>query len=283
MIDNKKIIAWTPYGRRETVSILVKYVARDVEAGIVDEYHLFMNTDEDQVEDRTYAEELANRYSFIKLLPIPAGVHVFQPKQGNTMYYYQYAIEPDTVYVRLDDDLVYVHENAIENLVRAKIGTPALATFPIIINNAVSSYYLQVMGKIPYDWGRVEAPNCVDRVGWADAHFAEQIHRFTLDKIRTGQITDIFLHHDIQLSLGLQFSVSCFAAESDIYRELNPPGVVRHEEETWLTITRSQQTGRRNVIVGNSLVSHLSFYPHSKYIREETDILNQYRELAEAL
>lgn len=283
MIEGRKVIAWTPYGRRETVSILAKYVARDVAAGVVDEYWLFMNTDPNQHEDRWFAEELASRYPFVKLLPIPEGVEVQRPKQGNTMYFYRYATDPDTVFVRLDDDLVYVHDKAVERLVRSKIGTPALASFPIIINNSVCSYYLQLMGLIPIEWGEVRTNSCVDGMGWANAHFAEQIHRYTLDKIRTDSVSDLFMHHDIQLPMGHQFSVSCFAAESDIYRELDPPGYVPHEEETWLTITRSNQLQRKNVIVGNALVSHLSFFPHSRHIREETDILDQYRELAEAL
>lgn len=283
MIEGKRVVAWTPYGRKETVSILAKYVARDVEAGIVDEYILYMNTDPDQEEDREYAKHLEEAYPFIRTLPIPEGVPLQDTKQSNTAFFYLYALEPDTVYVRLDDDLVYVHEDAIERLVRAKIGTPALATFPLIINNAVVSWYLQTCGKIPYEFGTVGSPHCTDPIGWADKRFAENLHYLLLDKIRTNTVSDMFLHHDIQLAVGHQFSVSCFAAESQIYQELPRPGFLAHEEETWLTITRSYQTGRQNVIVGSSLVSHLSFFPHSKYIREETDILQQYAELAAEL
>jgi hypothetical protein len=284
MIDGKKVVAWTPYGREETMSILVKYMERDVMAGVVDEYHLYMNTDPDQVRDREYAQELNEEHAWIVLQERPAGLKVLRPKQLNTGRYYRYAIEPDTVYVRLDDDIVYVHENAMERLVQRKIGSPSLVCFPIIWHNAICSYYLQTFGKIPTEFGVVEEPYCMDQIGWKDAGFAESIHNLLLDHIQNDTVDSLFFHHDIELPIGKQFSVSCFAAESDIYRELNPQGILHHEEEEhWHTVYRTKQTGRSNSIVGNSLVAHLSFFPHRDYIRGATDILPRYRELAENL
>lgn len=285
MIDGHKVVVWTPYGREETMSILTKYIARDHAAGVVDEYWLYMNTDENQVRDREYAHELAEQYSFIKLKerPLRPGEQPFHPKQLNTGLFYRYAIEPNTVWVRLDDDLVYVHPQAIANLVRHKLSSPGLVSFPLIWHNAICSYYLQTMGKIPHTWGTVGAPYCMDSIGWASPQFAEGIHRILLDHIRADTVDSLFLHHDIQLPVGLQFSVSCFASTSDIYTELPEPGHIYHEEETWHTVQRPSQTGRANVITGNSLVSHLSFFPHTEHIRRGTDILDQYRELADNL
>lgn len=284
MIDGKKVVAWTPYGREETMSILVKYMERDVMAGVVDEYWLYMNTDPKQERDREYAHELNEEHAWILLKERPAGIRALRPKQLNTGRFYRYAIEPDTVYVRFDDDIVYVHEDAVENLVRKKIDSPDFVCFPIIWHNAVCSYYLQQFGKIPLEYGTVASPYCMDPVGWADSGFAESIHYLLLDHIKEGTVDSLFFHHDIQLEVGKQFSVSCFAAESSIYRELNPPGILtHHEEEHWHTVDQTRRTGRNNSIVGDSLVSHLSFFPHSDYIRKATDILPQYRELAERL
>lgn len=284
MIDGHKVVAWTPYGRKETMSILYKYMVRDHAAGVLDEYHLYMNTDPDQVEDVAFAHELAETYDWIKLKERPAGVKVLHPKQLNTGFYYRYAIEPDTIYIRFDDDIVYVHEAAIERLAKAKIPSPATVCFPLIWHNAICSFWLQNMGKIPLEYGRVRDAYCMDAVGWGDGQFAEKIHRLLLSHIREGTVDELFLHHDVQLPIGRQFSVSCFAAHSDLYRQLDPPGhLTYHEEETWHTIHETHRTGRANMIIGNALVAHLSFFPHTHYIRRETDILDQYRELAEQL
>lgn len=284
MIDGTKVVTWTPYGRAETVSILFKYMKRDHEAGLLDEYHLFMNTDDDQDVDRAYAERLAATHSWVVLKSRPEGEEVLRPKQLNTGKYYRYAIEPNTVYVRFDDDIVYVHERALERLVKAKLQSPSLVSFPIIWHNAICSYYLQTMGKIPREFGVVQSPHCMDPVGWADQKFAEKIHYLLLDHIEAGTVDSLFLHHDIQLPVGLQFSVSCFAAHSDIYREMTPPGYLDfHEEEHWHTVHRPTHTNRANSITGNALVAHLSFFPHSWYIRNKTTILERYREIANQL
>lgn len=286
MIDGHRVITWTPYGRKETMTILSQYMIRDHEAGIVDEYWLYLNMDEHgQHDDLLYAQWLASTYPWIKLKERPVSPPL-QPKQLNTGFFYKYAIEPNTIYIRLDDDIVYVHEKAIERLAASKIASPrTIAHFPIIWHNAICSYWLQRMGKIPESYGVVREPYCMDPVGWGDARFAESIHRQLLDNIRAGTVDDLFLHHDIQLPVGLQFSVSTFASNGDMYAALpaGPGNLSYTEEETWHTVHEPLRRQIPNMIIGNSLVAHLSFFPHTNYIRRETDILDQYRELSENL
>jgi hypothetical protein len=59
------VVATTPYGRKETVSILFRYMLRDHEAGVLDEWQLWMNTDPHQVEDVEYANHLASQHDWI--------------------------------------------------------------------------------------------------------------------------------------------------------------------------------------------------------------------------
>jgi hypothetical protein len=203
----------------------------------------------------------------------------------NTGYAYTYFLDRDAVYIRFDDDIVYVHEDAIRNLVAARVqsGGASLVAFPIIWHNAVCSWHMQTLGKIPREYGVVGSPYCMDQIGWADAYFAERIHNLLLEKIHEGKVPDLFAHMDIQLPVGLQFSVSCFASMGGMYADLPQPGYLGHhaEEENWHTVTRPQQIGRPNFIVANALVAHLSFFPHSDYIRQQTDILPRYRYEAE--
>lgn len=284
MINGNRVVAWTPYGRKETMSILYKYMVRDHEAGIVDEYWLYLNMDPDQHQDLLFAQWLASSYPWIKLKERPPHERVLHPKQLNTGKFYQYAVEPNTIYIRLDDDIVYVHKDAMARLAAAKGVSPATVCFPIIWHNAICSFWLQNMGKIPLEYGRVRDAYCMDPVGWGDGQFAEKIHRLLLDHIKADAVDELFLHHDVQLPLGLQFSVSCFAAHSDLYRGLENPGHLPYEEEeTWHTIHETHRSGKANIIIGNALVAHLSFFPHTDYIRRQTDILDQYREIADQI
>jgi hypothetical protein len=123
VIRGKRVVAWTPYGREETVSVLEHYLAREHERGLVDEWWLCLNTDPHQVSDRDYAGFLAARYPFVRLVDRPDGVPVLHPKQRNTGYFYREMTDRDTVFVRLDDDIVYVHEDAVERRTRRRAGT----------------------------------------------------------------------------------------------------------------------------------------------------------------
>jgi hypothetical protein len=280
MIDGTTVVAFTPWGRENTASILFEYMKRDKDRGILDEWWLCENTDEDQESDRAYAKKLADENDWIKVVELDPSIERLKPKQQNTKRFYKFMTDSNTVYLRFDDDIVYVHEDAIERLVRARISKKApFVIFPIIWNNAVCSYYLQQTEAMPSWWGVVKDPYCMDSVGWADPNFAIGIHNHLLDMIESGTVEDLFLHHDIQLPIGLQFSVSCFAQTGEEYAK---HGDIYSEEESWHTMEMPYETGRPNMILSNSLVSHFSFY-HQRNRLLETDILDRYRGLAKNL
>lgn len=286
MIDGKRVIAWTPYGRRRTYSILVKYLERDVARGLVDEVWAFMNTDPvGQEDDIAYAAELADRHDWFKQVHRPEGVNLGHlPKQRYTGLAYRYMTDPDTIYLRFDDDVVYIHEQAVENLVRARIEMPApIAVFPIIINNAICSHFLQMCGKIPTEWGTVNA-YCMDPTGWANGPFAVKLHEMLLDRIEAGTVDDLYMYQDFPLAPGTQFSVSCFASLGSMYAELpNGPGIlVPDEEESFHTVHYPVAKGVPNILRGNAVVSHWSFFPQHPFLNA-TDLLDRYRALAEKI
>lgn len=284
MVNDKRVVVFIPYGRERTVSILIKYLERDVLRGVVDEVWLCLNTDPDQTEDLKYAYKLNKLYDWVKIKKRPEGLPRRTPKQRNTGYFYRYMIEPNTVYVRFDDDIVYVHDDAIKNLVEAKIKMETtLTAFPLIWNNAVISWYLQQCDKIPLEYGEIDQPYCMSPMGWANGEFAVKIHNLLLSKIEAKDVESLYLYQDMPLPPRQQFSVSCFALDSADLLTLSPPGVLDYdEEEHWLTVHRPLRIGKDNVIVGNSLVSHYTFFPQSRIVNN-TNILDRYRAISENL
>src|SRR5690606_31235314 len=118
MINGKRVIAWTPFGRERTYSILIEYLRRDVERGLVDEVWAYMNTEpKGQEGDVAYARQLDAKHEWFHLKHRPDGCPRNRVIQRNTGFAYRYMTDPDTVYIRFDDDIVYVHEQAISNLV----------------------------------------------------------------------------------------------------------------------------------------------------------------------
>lgn len=285
MIDGKRVVAWTPYGRENTVSVLKDYMRREHERGIVDEWWLCMNTDPEQVSDVTYAMKLSLMNPWIKQVARPVGCPVLFPKQRNTGYFYRLMTDPDTVFVRFDDDIIYVHEDAIERLVRHRLETQiGVASFPVMWNNSIVSWYLQQAGIIPREFGIVGGPFCMDPMGWANPQFAVSIHGLLLDALEAGDdMKKFFLYQDMQIQQGMQFSVSAFASLGSMYAGLPQPGVLMpSEEESWHTIHEPQRIGQPNTIVGNALVSHYTFFPQ-KDVVSRTNILDRYRALAKTL
>jgi hypothetical protein len=279
MIDDHRVVTWTPYGREVTVSVLKDYMVRDHDRGIIDEWWLCLNTDPDQVSDLQYAYRLAAEHpDWIRIKDRPAGRARRTPKQRNTGYFYEYMTDPDTVYNRFDDDIVYVHPDAIANLARHKIATPdGLCSFATMWNNAIVSWFAQQAGIIPHDWGTVENMYCMDKTGWASGRFAVGIHNLLLDWLEEGTPEKAYLYQDFPIPPGTQYSVSCFASLGSHYAGLPTPGVlVPDEEESWHTVHRPKAIGQPNILVGNALVSHYTFGPQRVEVLA-TDILDRYR------
>ncbi len=107
--------------------------------------------------------------------------------------------------------------------------------------------------------------------------FARHIHYHLIDKVVNDKVDELFLHHDIQLPLSQQFSVSCFAQAGAEYAKVKD---IKSEEESWHTVEKPHETGRNNLILSNSLVSHFSFY-HQREALLQTDILQWYRKIAD--
>ncbi len=287
--DGRPVIAFTPFGRERTVSVLLPYLQREHEQGLLDQWWLCLNTDPDQVSDLAYAYSLARDYPWIRALDRPAQLPRMTPKQRNTGYFYRYMTDPAAVYVRFDDDIVYLHEKALHNLVKSKteMGAAILASFPIIWNNAIISWYGQQLGIIPREYGQVGSPFCMDPVGWADGEFGLRIHALLLDLIGAGTPEKAFFYQDLPLAPRQQFSVSCFAVEGRDYNALNPPGVLDYpEEEHWHTVHRPMVTGQSNVIVGDALVAHYTFFPqrqdtrYPRIVERYDEVLAAYRDLS---
>jgi hypothetical protein len=117
-----------------------------------------MNTDPvGQEDDVAYAHQLAEQFPWFHLKHRPEGVDLGHlPKQRYTGPGLPGDDRPQHGVPALDDDVVYLHEDAVENLVRARLQMPApTAIFPVIFNNAICSHFLQHCGKVPMEWGDV--------------------------------------------------------------------------------------------------------------------------------
>lgn len=307
MYLDKTVIAYTPFGRKETASILFKYLEREHKRGLLDEWMLCLNFDRHiqangtvtgswdprAAGDLEYAHELAAAHDWINTYDCPGPstpglrfgipdewMHGYRhPKQLNTMRFFFYMQDRNAIYVRFDDDIVWMHNDALATLVdRKNTLYRHLAVFPMILHNAICSSILQAEGLLTREFGQV-MPHAVDPVGWESYQFAEDLHRRVLSAIKDGTIDDWLLPIEHVLGRRQQFSVSCFAISGNEYADLN--GVLNwDEEEHWLTQHQPGIVMRDNIICGQALVAHFSFYPHRAHLLK-VGLLDEYAELAE--
>ena len=168
MYKGKKVIVCSPVGRKESMKCLFKEVLK--QKHIVDEHHLWVNTnvqeDLDYIND--YAEKnpdfVVLKYGCDELDPTQMG------RAHNVKRFYNYCIEPETFYFKVDDDIIYIEENTFETLSQYKIDNPeTFLTYPTIINNYWCTHFLR-----KYD--AIDVPECVvcDRTWYPDFEKARE-------------------------------------------------------------------------------------------------------------
>lgn len=272
MLNNHKIVVCTPAGRKEYLEILVPYILRD--RHFVDEYQLWANTD--NKEDLDYIKYIGDSYpNFIKIIyrnpniPVNAiNLCIFQ--------FFANCIEKDTVYIRIDDDILFIANDALRKLAEFRINNPNyFLVYGNIINNSICSHLHQRFGAIDTKLGHV-GYSCTDSLGWGNPKFAEYSHQSFFEKFKLGEI-DQFKFNKWELYYYERCSINVISWLGQEFKKFN--GVVGHDEELWLSVQKPSEIVKINCIYGHSIFSHYAFCSQREYLKT-TDILKLYKNLS---
>lgn len=274
-----KVVAFTPSGRERVQSILIDNLSRHLE--VLDEYQIWVNTDESQVEDTQWLRSLPELYDWVTV--IERDWKPLKPKQMNTGLFYPHTLDEDTIYIRLDDDIVYVDDDFFKNLLDFRIDNPRyFLVMGNIWNNAITSYIHQKLGHIPAE-PEVKTAYCMDAVGWRSGKFAEMIHNILIEHIEQDTVSELYFDR-ADLTNASRFSVSTFCYFGKDFKEFEGvvgyrDGELVYDEEVWLTEVYPILKDKLNTICGTALVAHYSFFSQRPLL-DKTDILKKYSELA---
>jgi hypothetical protein len=280
MIDGRKVIAFTPSGRERYMEILRSYVEREHAHGLIDEWVVFNNSY--TISDDAYTRALASRASWIKVLSDQMPVSM---RRSPTIYrFYHYLTDTNAIYVRLDDDIVFVGPHTVEHIVRHKTAHPTLfLVFPTILNNTRMSYWLQQAGLLPFEWNTL-TDHFLEPTAWRDPYFAASIHRRALTVINSGapdELDRFSLPEHVttgRSSDGVpnnRISVNCFAIDGRDMAACNVPW----DEEGYLSHHRPDQLRRFNGIAPGAVVCHFAYHPQTVEM-EKTGMLEEYARVA---
>ncbi|MCJ1436959.1 hypothetical protein MMC27_006342 [Xylographa pallens] len=138
-----KIVALIFYGRPRYVSILDCYLKRNlaINGGYLDEVHWMANTDNQH--DLDYLDTLVNTTDSYK---------AFHLKHLGFQSIWEHAVDNNTLYIKIDDDMIYIHEDAIPRLVQSRIAHPSAFNIAAnIVNSPLTNWFHARTGAVlPY-------------------------------------------------------------------------------------------------------------------------------------
>ena len=275
-----KVVVVTPAGRRRYLDVLRRYV---LTSPIVDRWDLWVNTDDQ--EDLVWMGEQVGKSEKVRTVHAPlltrkeSASTPHQRKIESVYRFFPRANDADTVYVRLDDDIVYLAPGFFETLLsyRLRCPTPLLVS-AAVVNNAIVDHLRQRAGVLGLTWGKI-GYRCMDPLGWENPGWAEHVHRRFLEDVRTGyrwrwQTSDWVFYDSERFSIN---AVSWTGTGMAAAQRIEPVG---EDEEWWLTGLYPQNVGIPNHLCGGAICAHFAFHTQREHL-DRTDILDGYRQLAD--
>lgn len=266
MYKDYKIVVNTAAGRRRYMQYLIPFV---VASDIVDRYDIWVNTHNGA--DIEFFKRVAEKYPVVNLVWQPEGV---VNGIASINAFYKQCVEDKTIYFKLDDDIVWMEPNLIEKMVKFRVDNPDyFVVSPLVINNALCTYLLQIEGKIRLD----DYYNSTSGhpILWKSGTFASDLHNwFLTNYLKTGRWSELYLG---KKEMGMtRFSINSILWFGEDMKNFN--GNVPGDDEEFLSCIYPTLRGKSNAWNGDAIVSHFAFFPQ----REELDrqnILGQYGQL----
>ena len=294
-----KIVSVTPAGRKIQLAILIPYLLKN--RGKIDEHHFWVNSifDSDIAYIRKACDEHPDFFKFIECplgSPIPKPMWPYQSLNS----FHALCKDEDTIYIRFDDDICWIDEDFVENMVKFRTENPEYFLVSAnVINNGVCAMLHQRCGAIKH-------PMVCDGIcggnAWADPEFALFQHRELIRHIKDKTtdvykcfkqwvLLDVLKNYDRSINPEMKFkepgrfSINCvcwFGRDYPRYCESFYKDGVFKGEETWPTYYYPREVNKFNVICGDAVVAHFS-YGVQRQTLIMSDVIQQYTELANAL
>ena len=267
-----KVITITPLGRRKYINILAPYLLNN--SHIIDKHIFWLNT------DNTY--DISTAYSWANRYPDFFSVQTqnnFALKTDTINNIYTYFNEYDTIYIKLNDDICWLHDKAIENLVNFReTNREYFLIYPMIINSGRTASLHQIMGHLPLNLTGEWPGAYRDYFDIKSKHpqVSQKIHECFLDKLRNGNVDELFISKYILYDYEY-LPEHCVCWFGKDFKHLSMPHI---GEYNFLSSIETSLRGKLSCICGNSLISHFSFSNHEKFLLDSTDLYDIYNNMS---
>lgn len=263
MYSNYQVVVNTAAGRRRYMQYLIPFI---VSSEIVDRYDIWINTHNGA--DIEFFKRCAARFPKINLVWQPDGV-VDGIKSINA--FYLKCVEDNTIYFKLDDDIIWMEPDLIDKMVKFRIDNPDyFLVSPLVINNSLSTYLLQVRNKITLD--QYYNSRSAHKVLWKSGLFATQLHQWFLNtKLKNNSYAELYCGK--QPMAMTRFSINSILWFGHEMKKFN--GVVPGDDEEFLSCIYPTQHGLSNCWNGDAILAHFAFFTQRERLDKEK-ILEEY-------
>lgn len=289
MIEGHKIIAFTPCGRKRYMDLLTAHMKRQHDLGHLDEWLLFNNAY--SIEDSTIALQYAEHLPWIKVLHnldnlrdgTGDGWNWHEPAHISR-FFRQMTESENVIYIRLDDDIVYIDDNCFPRMVRYRIANPEpFLIFPTIVNNVRTSFHMQEQGKAGGpEWGGRVQNDMNDFVAHKTREWPFHLHMKALTTIERGTLVEELglrsENFEINDWESGRISINAFAIWGKDLVECQ----VEPDEESYLCWWRPRALGRPNARAGDALLVHFAYHTQTDFM-DRTGMLTDYAKIAPPL
>lgn len=271
-----KIVICTPAGREKYLSFFKKYIYAEMERGLVDGWQLWQNTVKPS--DIAYLQSMAAENPKVKIYTIDK----LEARYNNcdTLRSYEFfrnTHDDDTIYIRMDDDIVWYEPGAIQKIAQARIDHPdAFAIYPNVINSTIVSQWHQDVGALGKEAGECHR-QYLDEFAYTDSKFIDLIHNTFKRRYAEGSLSAYYIPSrsmdDYQ-----KFSICSIAWWG---KDHVTPTELEEAQMSW---ELAEKFKRPNYFVGDALLVHYSYHTQIEYLEScHPPHLDFYKELSEKI
>jgi hypothetical protein len=276
MVDNYRVVTNSPYGRKRYVEILVEYLLAS--RPIIDKHVFWLNTNVE--EDLLYLESLVNQYpDFFEVIQLPY-IEEFKYTSKNVARFYEYCIDPNTVYCKIDDDIVWFEHKEFENFIRFRINNPQyFLVFANTVNNAINYYIHDKIGALnmhedfpAVDYSSVSA-------AWYNYSYAVRHFMCFYNHLKNGTL-HLMKFNKWVLTDFERYSINFFSWMGSEFAQFVHCG---KDDEKWLSQIKPAEREKPNCIYGGFIAVHYAYYTQRKDLDAQPQILELFQTLSREL
>lgn len=275
-----KIVSATVVGRIEFLKIQAKYLLKH---HIKNQKHYWlMNIYNEQTEQ--WCKDITAQYpDLFEMMYLPSSIEKHQwPGFNVGSFFNMMDVSKDALYVKIDDDVVYLSDDFFQTLLNEKNKHPDyLVICPYIVNNQAHLHIAQRHNKLPSYWKYIH--NKTWCYTGEDAHRLEYLHDVTYGEavhnyfIKTGpQFWLNWRKYPWVFDQTDRFSINCIAFSGEDFLTIKP---IPCDDEEYLSRTVAKTLNRHNAMFTSCMCVHFSFYTQKGYFMER-GILDKYLELS---